>query len=260
MNFKSIGKAVSAIFAAAFIFTATSLTTPVFALDAAQKSEFETLIRDYLLKNPGILLEMQDSLEKQQALEASLKVQRTLSEKSDLVFNSKHQFEIGNPDADVTVVEFFDYNCAFCKRAMTDMNRLLKEDAKLKFVLKELPILSEGSVNAHKISAAVGHLAPERYEEFHNKLLGANGQKNGKRALKLADSMGLDIKKILDYSKNDSVVDGFREVNSLANDLGMNGTPSYVIGDEVIFGALGYDVLKAKIDKLRKCGGNTTTC
>ena len=203
---------------------------------------------------------MQKSLEEKQALEASFKIKRTLDEKGDLVFNSKHQFEIGNPNADVTVVEFFDYNCTFCKRAMSDMNKLLKEDAKLKFVLKELPILSESSVNAHKISAAVGHLAPKRYEEFHNKLLGANGQKNGKRALKLADSMGLDIKKILAYSKKDSVVDGFREVNSLANDLGMNGTPSYVIGDEVIFGALGYEVLKAKIDKLRKCGGDTTTC
>ena len=260
MNFISIGKAVSTIVAAAFIFVATNLTTPVFALDATQNSEFEALIRSYLLKNPEILLEMQDSLEKKRALEASVKVQRTLAEKNDLVFNSKNQFEIGNPNADVTVVEFFDYNCTFCKRAMSDMNRLLKEDAQLKFVLKELPILSEGSVSAHKISAAVGHLTPDRYEEFHNKLLGASGQKNGKRALKLADSMGLDIKQILAYSKKDSVVDGFREVNTLANDLGMNGTPSYVIGDEVIFGALGYDVLKAKIDKLRKCGGDTATC
>lgn len=260
MNFKSIGKAVSTTVAAAFILVATSLTSPVYAIDAAQKSEFEALIRSYLLENPEILVEMQSTLETKQALEASLKVKRTLSEKSDLVFNSKNQFEIGNPDADVTVVEFFDYNCGFCKRAMTDMNKLLKEDAKLKFVLKELPILSEGSVNAHKISSAVGHLAPGRYEEFHNKLLGANGQKNGVRALKLADTMGLDVKKILAFSKNDSVVDGFREVNSLANDLGMNGTPSYVIGDEVIFGALGYDVLKAKIEKLRSCGGKTTTC
>jgi protein-disulfide isomerase len=260
MNNRIISKAVSTIVASVFILVASIMTTPVFALDAAQKSEFEALIRSYLLKNPEILVEAQEALEKKRALEASLKIKRTLSEKSALIFNSKNQFEIGNPDADVVVVEFFDYNCSFCKRAMNDMNKLLKEDTNLKFVLKELPILSEGSISAHKISTAVGHLEPDRYEEFHNKLLGSNGQKNDKRALKLADSMGLDIKKILAYSKKDSVIDGFREVNSLANDLGMNGTPSYVIGDEVIFGALGYDVLKTKIDKLRECGGTTTSC
>lgn len=259
MNFNKIGKAISTFAMVAFMLVATNLNAPSFALDAKQKSEFEALIRSYLLENPEILLEAQDALEKKRALEASLKVKLTLTEKSDLVFNSENQFEIGNPKADITVVEFFDYNCAFCKRAMNDMNRLLKEDAQLKFVLKELPILGDSSVTAHKISAAVGHLAPKRYEEFHNKLLGANGPKNGKRALKLADSMGLDIAKILTYSQKESVLDGFREVNNLATDLGMNGTPSYVIGDEVIFGALGYEVLKTKITNLRKCG-NTRSC
>ena len=259
MNLFTIRKAISTFLMAAFIIMATSFTAPSYALDAAQKSEFEALIRSYLLNNPEILLEVQDALEKKRALEASAKVEQVLSEKRDLVFASENQFVIGNPKADVTVVEFFDYNCAFCKRALGDMQRLIKEDKNLKFVMKELPILGEGSVTAHRISIAVGKLNPERYEEFHEKLLGSNGPKNGKRALKLADSMGLDLRKILDYSKRDSVVEGFREVNNLATDLGMNGTPSYVIGDEVIFGALGYDVLKGKIANLRKCG-KTVSC
>ncbi len=259
MNFFNISNAVRSFVMAAVIALVASIPSTGFAMEAAQKAEFEALIRSYLLENPEIILEMQDALEKKRALEASLKVKRVLSERRDLVFASTNQSEIGNPKADVTVVEFFDYNCAFCKRALGDMKRLLKEDANLKFVMKELPILSEGSVNAHKISVAVGKLAPKRYEEFHEKLLGANGQKNGKRALKLAESMGLDIAKILNYSKKNDVLNGFREVNSLATDLGMNGTPSYVIGDEVIFGALGYDVLKAKIENLRKCG-DTRAC
>lgn len=259
MNLFNISNAVRSFVMAAVIALMASIPSTGFALEAAQKTEFETLIRSYLLENPEILLEMQDALEKKRALQASLKVKQVLSEKRDLIFASTNQSEIGNPKADVTVVEFFDYNCVFCKRALGDMQRLLKEDTNLKFVMKELPILSEGSVNAHKISVAVGKLAPKRYEEFHEKLLGANGQKNGKRALQLAEAMGLDIAKILDYSKKNDVLDGFREVNGLATDLGMNGTPSYVIGDEVIFGALGYDVLKAKIDNLRKCG-NTRAC
>ncbi len=232
--------------------------TPSVALDAAQKAEFEALIRAYILENPEILMEAQQALEKRQALAQKEQAKKALAEQSELIFASKNQFEIGNPKADVTVVEFFDYNCAFCKRAMADMNKLLKHDTSLKFVMKELPILSEGSVTAHRISIAVGRLAPEKYSEFHQKLLISPGHKDGKRALKLAETMGLDIKKILAASKQDDVNEAFREVNGLANVLGMNGTPSYVIGDEVIFGALGFNVLKAKIDNVRKCG--STIC
>ena len=254
MNFRNICKSAGTVFVAALMLMVTSLTTPTRALEPAQKAEIEALIRSYILENPEILLEAQDALEKKRALAASLKVKKVLSEQRDLIFSSKNQFEIGNPDADVAVVEFFDYNCPFCKRAMADMDRLLKEDKNLKFVLKELPILSEGSVSAHRVSVAVGRLYPEKYAKFHRALLGANGQKNGKRAMQLADKMGLDIRKILAASKEESVNDAFREVNNMATDLGMNGTPSYVIGNEVLFGALGYKVLKAKIDNLRKCG------
>ncbi len=259
MNFRNICKSVVTVFVVALMFTVTSFTTPTRALEPAQKAEIEALIRSYILENPEILLEAQDALDKKRKLAAALKVQTTIKEQRDLIFSSKNQFEIGNPDADVTIVEFYDYNCPFCKRAMADMDRLLKEDKNLKFVLKELPILSEGSVTAHRISTAVGRLYPEKYDQFHRALLGANGQKNGKRALQLADKMGLDIRKVLDASKEESVNDAFREVNTLATDLGMNGTPSYVIGNEVLFGALGYNVLKAKVDNLRKCG-DTVSC
>lgn len=257
MNFLNIGKSIGALFMAAFLVFASGVSAQAF--DASQKAEIETLIRSYILENPEIILEAQQALEKKQALEAKVRVKQTLEAQHDLIFASEHQYEIGNPDADVTVVEFFDYNCAFCKRAMNDMNKLLETDKNLKFVLKELPILSEGSVTAHRISAAVGKIAPEKYGEFHRRLLGAKGHKDGKRALQLADKMGLDIKAIVKYSQQEKVNDGFREVNALANDLGMNGTPSYVIGDEVIFGALGYDVLKAKIENARQCN-ETTTC
>ncbi len=258
MKFLNIGKSIGALVVAAFLVIAAGLTMPAKAFDAAQKAEIEALIHSYIINNPEIILEAQDALEKKRALATKLKVKQTLEKQHDLIFASKNQYEIGNPDADVTVVEFFDYNCAFCKRAMSDMNKLLKKDKNLKFVLKELPILSEASVAAHRVSAAVGTLSPKSYGEFHRRLLGASGQKNGKRALQLAEKMGLDIKKILELSKKEEINDGFREVNTLATNLGMNGTPSYVIGDEVIFGALGYDVLKAKIDKARKCNSSAT--
>ena len=95
---------------------------------------------------------------------------------------------------------------------------------------------------------------PDRYEEFHNKLLGLNGPKDLQRAMEVVAGMGLDAAKISEVAQKDDVLDAFREVNELANSLGINGTPSYVIGNEVVFGALGYDVLREKIENVRKCG------
>ena len=117
-----------------------------------------------------------------------------------------------------------------------------------------LPILSEGSVEASRISTAVYRLFPEKYAEFHNSLLGSKGQKDGNRALRIAQSMKLDINALNEEAKKSDVLDAFREANELATNLGINGTPSYVIGDEVVFGALGQDVLRQKIENVRKCG------
>ncbi len=258
MSNSRFARSIAVVLAAFLIVTTGMATKNTFAFDATQRTEIEALIRNYILENPELLVEAQEALEKKRATQAKARAKKALTEQHDLIFASKNQFEIGNPKADVTVVEFFDYNCGFCKRAMSDMNRLLEDDKNLKFVLKELPILSEGSVTAHRVSIAVGRIAPEKYPEFHRLLLGANGQKDGKRALQIAEGLGLDLEKVLALSKHEDINDAFREVNTLANDLGMNGTPSYVVGDEVVFGALGYRVLKAKIDNYRKCG--STTC
>ncbi|MEE9314098.1 MAG: DsbA family protein [Rhizobiaceae bacterium] len=231
-----------------------SLSTPALAFDANDKPAVEKIIREYLLQNPELILEVQQALEQKQQLATAERSARALSENKETVFNSPNQAAIGNPNADVTVVEFFDYNCGFCQRAMRDMNSLLAKDAGLQFVLKELPILSEGSVEAHKISTAVYRLYPKKYEEFHNKLLGGQGQKDGNRALRVAQEMKMDVDAISNESKKGDVLGAFREVNDLANKLGINGTPSYVIGNEVVFGALGEDVLRQKIENVRKCG------
>lgn len=214
-------------------------------------------IRSYLLENPEIMLEVQQAFEAKQRAEQAASARKALEENRETIFASANQGVIGNPDGDVTVVEFFDYNCGFCQRAMADMNKLLDSDENLKFVMKELPILSEGSVEAARISTAVYRLFPDKYEEFHNELLSLQGQKDGARAEKVATEMGLDIAALKAEAQKEDVIDAFREANTLANDLGMSGTPSYVIGDEVLFGALGADVLREKIENVRKCGSAT---
>ncbi len=231
---------------------------PAHALDPGDKKEVEEIIRTYLLQNPELMLEVQQALELKQQIEAKTKAKEALEKNAKTVFESPNQANIGNLDGDVTVVEFFDYNCGFCQRAMDDMNTLLKTDNNLKFVLKELPILSAGSVEASRISTAVYRLYPEKYADFHNALMSTAGQKDGKRALQIAANMSLDLDKLNAEGQKDDVVEAFREVNDLANSLGINGTPSYVIGDEVIFGALGEDILRQKIENVRKCG--STIC
>ncbi len=232
---------------------------PVQAFSPEEKANIEKIVREYLIANPEIILEVQQALEIKREKEAKERIAKALAENSDLIFRSPNQASIGNKNADVTVVEFFDYNCIFCKRAMKDMDSLLSNDANLQFVMKELPILGEGSVEAHRISTAVYRLFPDRYEEFHVLLLGGNGQKDGNRALRVAQDMNLDIDSINEESKKSNVLGAFREVNDLATQLGINGTPSYVIGDEVIFGALGEQVLFEKIQNVRKCGKTVCT-
>lgn len=234
-------------------FAALSVSTAQ-ALDPADRPEIEKIIREYLLANPQLMLEVQQALETQQREEASARAAQALSQNKDAIFNSPNQGVIGNAEGDVTVVEFFDYNCGFCQRAMNDMNALLGGDSNLKFVMKELPILSEGSVEASRISTAVYRLYPDRYADFHNRLLGSQGQKDGNRALRVAQSMDMDIDALNEEAQKEDVLGAFREANDLATALGINGTPSYVIGDEVLFGALGEDVLREKIENVRKCG------
>ncbi|MEM8751120.1 MAG: DsbA family protein [Pseudomonadota bacterium] len=236
------------------------LVSPVKAQNVdpvADKAAIEAIVRDYLLTNPEIMIEVQQALEAKQQAEAKERAAQALVQYNDVIFSSANQGVIGNPKGDVTVVEFFDYNCGFCQRAMEDMNTLISADPNINFVMKELPILSPGSVEASRISTAVYRLYPEQYARFHNTLLGLDGPKDGNRALETAGLMGLDLDEINAEAQKDDIVDAFQEVNQLATALGINGTPSYVIGDEVIFGALGADVLRQKIGNVRKCGKAT---
>ncbi|MDA8869788.1 DsbA family protein [Rhizobiaceae bacterium] len=239
------------------ILIALFLTLPAFAQDVTpepDRTRIEGIVRDYLLTNPEIMLEVQAALEAKQAELALARAKEAITRNQTAILSSKNQAVVGNPDGDVTLVEFFDYNCGFCQRAMNDMNELLAKDDKLRFVLKELPILGPGSVTASQVSTAVYRLHPDRYAEFHGRLLGLDAQKDGATARTIAEDMGFDMAALNAEADKPDVIDAFREVNRLADELGISGTPSYIIGDEVVFGALGADVLARKVSNMRACG------
>jgi protein-disulfide isomerase len=228
------------------------------SFSGAQKTEIEKIIRDYLVSHPEVLQEAMTELEKKQAAEEAAKHQAAVKENADVIFNSPRQVVTGNPQGDVTFVEFFDYNCGYCKRAMDDMFALLKTDPKLKVVLKEFPVLGPGSVEAARVAVAVRmqDKTGKKYMDFHQRLMSGRGQADKARALAAAKEAGLDIARIERDMASDEVRLTLEESLRLAEKLGLNGTPSYVIGNTVVVGAVGLDKLKESVNTAR-CGKAT---
>jgi protein-disulfide isomerase len=210
----------------------------------AQRSDIETIIKNYLVSHPEVLEEAMTELSKRQAAAETQKHEASIAQNSDAIFNSPRQVVLGNKDGDVTFVEFFDYNCGYCKRAMADMLDLLKNDSKLKVVLKEFPVLSEGSVEAAKVAVAARMQDPKKYLDFHQKLLGGRGPADKARAMAAAKDAGYDTARIEKDLASPEVKATIEENFKLAEEMGLNGTPSYVIGKQIVVGAVGLEGLK----------------
>jgi protein-disulfide isomerase len=169
------------------------------------------------------------------------------------LFSSPHQVTLGDPRGDVTLVEFFDYSCGFCKRALSDTLALVKDDRHLKIVLKEFPILGPGSTEAARIAIAVRMQDPDgrKYLAFHQELLGSPGPASREKALAAAKDQDLDMARIEADEASDEVGATLSEDMKLASALGFAGTPSYVVGGEVVLGAVGLAGLKQRIERAR---------
>lgn len=216
----------------------------------SQRQEIESIVKDYLLQHPEVIQDVMTELDKRQQDAEAEKHRVAVKENSATLFSSPHQVVVGNPEGNVTMVEFFDYNCAFCKRALSDMLELLKTNPDLKFVLKEFPVLGEGSVEAAHVAVAarMQDLTGKKYLEFHQKLLGGRGPADKARALAVAKDVGFDMARIAKDMNSDEVKTTIDEDMKLADALGVNGTPSYVVSGEVIVGAVGLDALREKMN------------
>ncbi|ASY62446.1 protein-disulfide isomerase [Sinorhizobium sojae CCBAU 05684] len=224
------------------------------ALDAKQKEEIGAFIKEYLLANPEIMLEVQEALTAKQRAQQQEAATAAIANNRSAIFNSAHDIALGNPEGDVTIVEFFDYNCGYCKRALSDMDQILAKDKNVRFVLKELPILGPDSLAAHRVSAAFRAIAPEKYGDFHRELLSAEERATEDTAIAVAARLGVTEEKLREKMEDDSHDAAVREAYMLANDLGITGTPSYVIGSEAVFGAVGSGELTKRVANMRQCG------
>ena len=220
----------------------------------AQRGEIERIVKDYLVAHPEVLQEAMSELEKRQSAAELEKQVAGVRQHKEVLFNSSHQVTLGNPKGDVTMVEFFDYNCGYCKRALGDMLALIKNDPNLKIVLKEYPVLGPGSLEAAQVAVAarMQDKSGKKYLDFHQRLLGGRGPADKARALAAAKEAGFDMARIEKDMASDEVRDTLKENMKVADAIGLNGTPSYIIGSDVVIGAQGYDVLKEKVDAARK--------
>ena len=244
---------LASLLAAAAISLCGVTAVPAQNFSEPQRGEIEKIIREYLLKHPEVLQDAMAELAKKQQVAESEKARSAIKTHSEALFNSPRQVTLGNPQGDVTFVEFFDYNCGYCKRALNDMTVLMGKDAKLKVVLKEFPVLGPSSVEAAQVGVAVRmqDKSGKKYLEFHQKMLTGRGQADKARALAVAKEIGLDMARIEKDLKSDEIAATLQESAKLAEALGLNGTPSYVIGNDVVIGAVGLTALGQKIEAAR---------
>ncbi len=164
------------------------------AFSPEQRRDIEAIIKDYLINNPEVMVEIQTSLESKMEKIQNEKMQVSIKENAKELFQSASAPIAGNPKGDVTVIEFFDYNCGYCKKAFPDLATVIEKDRNVKVILKEFPILSKGSEEAAKVALAAKMQG--KYWEFHRALLEAPGQANEAAALKVAEKVGLDIPRL----------------------------------------------------------------
>jgi protein-disulfide isomerase len=229
---------------------------------AAHPEAIGDIVKDYVVKHPDILMNvLVDALKQQPAAgaapaptvnpAAAVNQSDAVKKNAAALFSSAHQVTLGNPNGDVTMVEFFDYNCGYCKGALPALLTLLDDDHKLKVVLKEFPILGPGSVDAAHVAVAVRMQDGKKYLAFHRQLLGDSGPATKEKALAAAQAAGLDLARLQKDMDSDEVRATIEEDAGLARALGINGTPGYIIGSTIVPGAVGVAALKDEIANAR---------
>ena len=255
MRFRPTFALIASLALSAVLVSAKAPAVSAQEFSADQKKQVETLLHDYIMKHPEIVQEALVELDRRQKdaeNEARLKITANSDSK---LYRSANHVVIGNPKGDVTLVEFFDYNCGYCKKGLPDVQKLVDTDKNLRVILKDLPILSPGSVEASKVAVALkNQLTPEKFWEFHLKLMSVRGAIGEAQAFAAARDTGADMTRLAADLKKPEVAAAIDESRGLAETLSINGTPSYVLGTELVVGAVGYDELKGRVDSLRRCG------
>ncbi|EJF94094.1 DsbA family protein [Bartonella taylorii] len=216
--------------------------------------DIRKIIRDYLLTHPEIMIEMQLSLEEKLEKKSEQKAKKQASIINLLkkeIFQSPHDAFLGNPNGKKVLVDFFDYNCGYCKISYSYIENLIKEHPDLRVIIKDLPILGTDSMAAHTVAYVFRKQFPEKYPQFHKALLTSKSRVNEAKAIKIAVSLGADEKKLRNAIRDPNLQNSFKENIQIASTLNITGTPSYIIADKVFIGAVDQNILKEAIENIQ---------
>jgi protein-disulfide isomerase len=215
-----------------------------------QTQAIQRVIHDYLMQHPEVILDAVESMEQKRHDEAQAAAKSTIAQRQDELLHDPGSPVAGNPKGDVTIVEFFDYRCPYCKQMEPSLAQLLKEDGKLRYVYKEFPILGPDSVVATR--AALAARKQNKYQELHDALMRARGTLDEATVLKIAADTGLDTRRLkadMGSSDVEAVIDRNKD---LARALGVSGTPGFIVGTQLVPGAVDLPTLKKLVAEARK--------
>ncbi|MDX8348572.1 DsbA family protein [Cognatiyoonia sp. IB215446] len=222
------------------------------AMSSAERDAFRAEVRAYILENPEIIREAIGVLQAREAEAERLNDIELARANADALFNDGHSFVGGNPDGDITIVEFMDYRCGFCKRAFPEVQNVLSADGNIRYIIKEFPILGEPSVLAARYAIATQLVAgDDTYKVVHDTLMEFQGEISNQALARLSESFDLDHDAIAAMMDDDKVGDIITENRALAQQLQISGTPTFVVEDQMLRGFLPADEMLAVVAELR---------
>lgn len=225
------------------------LATPVQALDLTNMSEderaaFRDEVRAYLLDNPQVIMEAVALLEERTAQAQEVDDLNLVKGFADDIFDDGFSWVGGNPDGDVTVVEFLDYRCGYCRKAFEEVNTLIEKDQNIRFIVKELPILGQASTDSSRFAIATKQVAgDDAYAAMHDALMEYKGPTSDDALSRLAKGLGIDPEPIVAHLGDPAVEAEISKTRALAQNLRINGTPTFIFGDQMIRGYVPLDAM-----------------
>lgn len=237
---------------------AAALATPAWATDLTQMTEaerdaFRAEVRAYLMENPEVIIEAVNELERKQAEAQGDMDVALVQSNAEAIFNDGFSHVGGNPDGDITLVEFVDYRCGYCRKAHDEVQELVSSDGNIRFITKEFPILGPDSVESSKFAIAVRQVAgDEAYVNAHNALIKFGGTVNDTSLRRLAETLDLDADAVMDRMESDEVAQVIADTRALAQKLQINGTPTFVLEETMLRGYLPLDAMRQIVDETRR--------
>lgn len=219
------------------------------AMSEAERAAFGAEVRNYLMENPEVILEAVNQMEARQAETQAADDLALVQTNMDAIVNDGYSWVGGNPEGDVTVVEFLDYRCGYCRKAYDEVSELIESDGNIRLIVKELPILGEGSTISSRFAIAVKQVAgPEAYKASHDALMTFNGDLTDAALTRLAEGLGLDSAAILEAMSRDEVTQEIEQTRALAQRLQVRGTPTFVMGAQLIRGYVPLEAMREIVE------------